>query len=725
MIVIGAVLYGWRSSEPSSQNYLAGKYPSDFFDIFSPERLTDGVVDFEGAPWDSRSASGFGPYRAFAEFDFGELCEVRGLVVQANAAGGLSVELSTDGSRWERVWNQEPALGAHGLKLVERALFPVRARYSRIAPYGGGHRFGISEFQLLSHDPSGRPPLWNRKRIGVPPSWGEVVTQQARQKILVGALAVIAAVATLARGSIASIAVATASALSLIGLSLFWTFGPRVAGCLFLMCMCGFGAVAAHRAIRSLHIWRGMIFGCLTTAGALAWTNFGVFHGAWEVHYHDAFHYFMGAKYSSELGFTRLYDCSYVAERESGRWPQQVNPTLRNLPNRGIKTGADALGKTQECHSRFSADRWKEFSSDVNLFIAHLGHANWVRALHDFGYNATPAWTWVYKPLLDRTAATKRSLVLLSLIDPILYAIGFWALAYAFGVECLALAVLVFGLGFPWFYLWTSGAIGRATWIAAFMIGLSLLHRRKFVAGGTAIGLSSALQLLPVFSLLGPLLVCALGWLRNRTVPRPAGRTICAAVGSTLAIAIAGMLLTGSSVASAGFLGNTRAHVSTAFRNQMGLGQIVDYVAEPDGLAMASLFVPYGFDLRTEVLVVAALGFILLWGICVRLLEETWQQIAFGLFLIVPLLEISCYYYIFLLFMAPLALGQVWRWLFLLVPVIVTQVPALNTRSLPTADYYSFATICALATFILLSVDILRKSSALRLFSLRGDCTVL
>ena len=36
------------------------------------------------------------------------------------------------------------------------------------------------------------------------------------------------------------------------------------------------------------------------------------------IHWHETFHYFMGAKYLPELGYTRIYEATWAAGRELG-----------------------------------------------------------------------------------------------------------------------------------------------------------------------------------------------------------------------------------------------------------------------------------------------------------------------------------------------------------------------------------------------------------------------
>ena len=65
------------------------------------------------------------------------------------------------------------------------------------------------------------------------------------------------------------------------------------------------------------------VFGMAFSLGVLAfacWWNLGAFHfGHRYVHTPEFFHYYLGAKYFDELGYTRLYDCAAAVEVEHGR----------------------------------------------------------------------------------------------------------------------------------------------------------------------------------------------------------------------------------------------------------------------------------------------------------------------------------------------------------------------------------------------------------------------
>ena len=79
-------------------------------------------------------------------------------------------------------------------------------------------------------------------------------------------------------------------------------------GGIFLLVLLYFNARLQDAQLRR---WVGGIALVLGMLGAAAYVNFGAFH--WQkyghsIHYYDFYHYFFGAKYFPELGYTDLYD---------------------------------------------------------------------------------------------------------------------------------------------------------------------------------------------------------------------------------------------------------------------------------------------------------------------------------------------------------------------------------------------------------------------------------
>jgi hypothetical protein len=83
------------------------------------------------------------------------------------------------------------------------------------------------------------------------------------------------------------------------------------------------------------------------------------------VHYRDAFHYFMGAKYLPELGYTRLYDATLVAGRELGAVP--AAPAFDNARLRHVARvhGRGGLRRRGSC--RLRSGRWQPSASSRTM----------------------------------------------------------------------------------------------------------------------------------------------------------------------------------------------------------------------------------------------------------------------------------------------------------------------------------------------------------------------
>jgi len=105
---------------------------------------------------------------------------------------------------------------------------------------------------------------------------------------------------------------------------------------------------------------------CLAVAAALAYPNLGFFHvrDRSPIHWHETFHYFMGAKYLPELGYTRLYDATWVAGRELGAVAQIRQ--VRDLATYALRDVASI--DAGSVRARFSAARWQAFKRDLLVF---------------------------------------------------------------------------------------------------------------------------------------------------------------------------------------------------------------------------------------------------------------------------------------------------------------------------------------------------------------------
>jgi hypothetical protein len=327
------------------------------------------------------------------------------------------------------------------------------------------------------------------------------------------------------------------------------------------------------RRTRRQALLQSLGFGLLALAAPLAYTNFGVFAGYWSVHYHDAAHYFLGAKYAPELGYTRLYDCLATAAWQEQRWPSDARQPVRDLRSNQMRPLSDTLKNGSLCTAGFTPSRWADFRRDVVFFQSQLHPAAWGALLTDHGYNATPVWTWLLRTtvLRDRPASLAW-LHTMSHIDDVGYGLLLLCLLWGFGVRAGVLGALIIGLGFPWIALWTGGGLGRSLWLLAAVAGLGCLHRGRIRAAGACLGLSAGLQVFPALLLAGPGLALAVDRIRRRPIHLARVRLLLSAL---LTVALLFVLsCTGDGWGLwVDFLHNSIKHAASTSVNRIGMGQ--------------------------------------------------------------------------------------------------------------------------------------------------------
>lgn len=260
------------------------------------------------------------------------------------------------------------------------------------------------------------------------------------------------------------------------------------------------GGLAAHR--------RKVLMG-LAVLGGLGYVNFGRFHtDGSPLHVWDQFHYVLGSKYYPELGYDGMYAAALAAR-------QEVHPTVAPPPRvRDLRTNqvmpALAPGYVTEVRARFTAERWADFRADATRF--YLRDDLFV----DHGYLPTPARTAVERLFSTHLPFRSRTVALLATIDFLLLALAAFAIHRAFGLEALAAASLVFGLGYCSRYFWVGGAFLRQDWLAALICGAAALRLGRPGLAGAALGYAACARAFPLLAL-SPLAVFAgAQWWRER-----------------------------------------------------------------------------------------------------------------------------------------------------------------------------------------------------------------
>lgn len=343
----------------------------------------------------------------------------------------------------------------------------------------------------------------------------------------------------------------------------------------------------------------------LISAGALAiYTQYGALHtvavqtgervvdrapggerSAW-FHWHEHFHYYLGARYYDELGYFGLYEAVALVDHERRTRLIRV-PQLRDLsaPLQPI-TRKEGLRRAREIYRpRFTEERWQAFGDDVEA-LSRLAYPRWFDVgMFDAGFNPPPTWVLLGQPLAaaidlghpsPHDAEGLAGFEWLPLFDVALIAIAAAAIGWGFGPVGVAAFIVLFGTGYLTSARWTGGAFLRHPWFCALSIGLACLRRERFTAAGIALGASTALRVFPIVFIGGAGL--ALLWRAWRDWRRW-GAMLRFSVGALGAIAA----LIGLSAAVFGveawaeFAGNIGAHSEMWFVHHLGYRRVATF----------------------------------------------------------------------------------------------------------------------------------------------------
>src|SRR5262249_1463806 len=146
------------------------------------------------------------------------------------------------------------------------------------------------------------------------------------------------------------------------------------AGAILLLC----GALLAWRGRDAL--LRRTRDGLLAALGLLsfcAWFNFFRFHFDDFAHLWDIYHYYVGAKNFPSLGYTRLYECTVIAEAELYGPTALSGRRITNLVTNELEPTGPIVADPDRCKSHFSAEHWRDFTADIGFFRRQFTPSRW------------------------------------------------------------------------------------------------------------------------------------------------------------------------------------------------------------------------------------------------------------------------------------------------------------------------------------------------------------
>ena len=597
-----------------------------------PGVVADGALVQEGTWWEQPGSVVLKGPEATLFVDLQQDTDIRALVLQGDNNDNYHVEASSDGTSWRQIW-VAPPVDQMGMR-TRWVLLPAAqpARYLRVHGSGGDGFFSVAELRAYCQPPSEWPP----RLIGPPPMkwWSPTALWHA---------------------------IDNDGMMGIKG-------GLAVAGTLLL----GWGVWLRRKGRPDAHKkLRDRLLAGMGVLSLLCWWNLFHFHFDNYLHIWEHYHYYIGSKYFRELGYSRLYYCTAVADEEVGITHKDMTNLVTNELERITTLDHDY------CKRHFTEARWQSFSRDIAFFRAQLG-TRWETSkpsvLEDHGYNATPVWGIAGTIFSSLAPASSSYVMFMGLLDSIFLLAMWGVVVWAFGWRTACVAALYWGTNYPARYYWNGGAFLRMDWLVASIIGICLVKKKHMAAGGAALTYGALLRIFPGFIVVGLMLKAVARMVRERKWVLSKehwqfakGCIAALALLIPLSAAIAGggkrlgLDAWFGGQGEQGFVENSAKHLHTPLTNNMGLKTIVAY--EHDMRAQRtrnqSLADPFeiwknarnrAFERRKILFGLLVVGFMVLLGWAGEKADD-WVVLCLGVGMIAVATELTCYYYsIFLAF---------------------------------------------------------------------------
>jgi hypothetical protein len=389
-------------------------------------------------------------------------------------------------------------------------------------------------------------------------------------------------------------------------------------------------------------------------------------------HRHEFYHYYLGSKYSKEVGYVRLYECTAIAEIESGRGASVRKREIRDLRVNLIKPmeATYVVTDPDQCKKHFTPERWEAFKKDVDWFYKSAAGSYWEGMLKDHGYNPPPVWTMTGKFFGSFDAAGDTFFKILACID-ILFHLGCVVMfGWAFGWRAMAVATVFWGCNAPANFYWTGGAFLRMDWIFLLVASLCLARKRMFLLAGAALTWSALLRVFPGIFVIGWAIIVGF-YLLDRIRDKMAGhgpkrlldylhpdhrRLIGGCLVALGVLVPASIMVAGADSYQEFFSHTLKTHKNTPLTNTMGLETMVvhnwdgrmrftrdDNLDDPfEGWKRGRL---RRFE-KMKPVFYGVIGLVALWQMwALRRTKLLWVGMALTVPLVISLTNLTCYYY--------------------------------------------------------------------------------
>ena len=432
----------------------------------------------------------------------------------------------------------------------------------------------------------------------------------------------------------------------------------------------------------------------LTGLAFLAYFDFFNEHTRYSEYYHrhEFYHYYLGSKYSSEVGYVRLYECTLIAEWENAEGNEALRKEIRQRELRDLRvnlikpvTDSYVFSNPGECKNRFTPEGWVAFKKDINWFYESAKGSYWENMQKDHGYNPPPVWSMAGKFFANMAPAGDHFFKWLASIDVFLQLGCVLLLNWAFGWRVMMVATVFWGVNGAANFYWTGGAFLRQDWTFFFVAALCFARKRYFALSGASLTYSTLLRVFPMLAFFGWIVIIGIELFRriqkyHRGEPLPgkgisrwlhpdhqrliAGCIVAAGVLVPLSVVVIGP------DSYVDFAKHTlHTHNTTPLTNHMGLKSIVahDWDSRMRFGRNDALDDPFQGWKQGRIdrahnrrfLMHGITAFVALWTIwALRRTKLLWIGMALSVPIMMCLSELTCYYYSFFLIPAALILAR-------------------------------------------------------------------
>jgi hypothetical protein len=403
----------------------------------------------------------------------------------------------------------------------------------------------------------------------------------------------------------------------------------------------------------------------LTLVAGLNYARWGTRVPFDRVDTYDLFHYYVNARWFDQLGYYDLYPAVMRVDHDTGgpRFPEPARYMAQDDSGHHWAPLAEGLARGTEVKKRFTDAEWRAFTHDVVVLQRELAGFSsdkelWTQMITDHGFNGTPAWVSVARPLAR--AVPVEAIKWLCWIDPVLLGAAIGLVGWAYGADAAIWTALFLFASYSARWPTISWSYLRYDWIAALIAATALLKKGRPLLAGLLTGWAGASRFFPATWLWGAGFRVPLAWWRKESARASLLILLGAALGFGALEAVAAIDLGPDAIRT--HFENMEDHVKAEQLSSRRIGLSV-------GLAYDGQALPKMIDdeRRAKVgrLQPLALGIGLAWivatGLLLRHLRDD-EAFGFGFVPFFLLTTASYYYYVARATLVVVHAGELDRW---------------------------------------------------------------